>query len=92
MSAWKSALGWASPWGRTQCGPPYGDDVDAIVQAGTNLSMTRLAGEAERQLNKPVIAINTAIYWYALRSNGIDDVVDGFGTLLTDFRELPAPE
>ena len=66
-----------------------GPDVDAIVQAGTNLSMARLAGEAERWLNKPVIAINTAIYWYALRSNGIDDVVEGFGSLLTDFRELP---
>ena len=67
-----------------------GPDVDAIVQTGTNLSMARLAGEAERWLNKPVIAINTAIYWYALRSNGIDDAVEGFGTLLTHFRELPA--
>ena len=67
-----------------------GPDVDAIVQAGTNLSMARLAGQAERWLNKPVIAINTAIYWYALRANGIDDVVEGFGSLLTGFRELPA--
>ena len=39
-----------------------GDDLDAIVQVGTNLSMTRLAAEAERLLDKPVIAINTAIY------------------------------
>ena len=67
-----------------------GPDVDAIVQAGTNLSMARLAAAAERWLKKPVIAINTAIYWYALRANGIDDVVDGFGSLLTEFRELPA--
>jgi maleate isomerase len=67
-----------------------GPDVDAIVQAGTNLSMARLAGAAERWLKKPVIAINTAIYWHALRVNGIDDVVEGFGSLLTDFRELPA--
>ncbi len=68
-----------------------GPDVDAIVQAGTNVSMARLAGEAERSMRKPVIAINTAIYWYALRANGIDDVVEGFGSLLADFRELPAP-
>ena len=67
-----------------------GPDVDAIVQAGTNVSMARLAGEAERWLRKPVIAINTAIYWYALRSNGIGDVVEGFGSLLTNFRELPS--
>lgn len=59
-----------------------GDDVDAIVQVGTNLSMARLAGEAEHWLGKPVIAINTAIYWFALRQNAIDDKVDGFGSLL----------
>ena len=59
--------------------------VQAIVQVGTNLSMARLAGEAERWLDKPVIAINTAIYWWALRSNGIEDRIDGFGTLLAEF-------
>ena len=66
-----------------------GPDIDAIIQVGTNLSMARLAGEAERWLKKPVIAINTAIYWYALRSNGIRDVVTGFGPLLENFRDLP---
>ena len=59
-----------------------GDDVDAICQVGTNLSMIRLAGEMERQLGKPVIAINTATYWHALRSNGINDPIYGFGRLL----------
>jgi len=62
-----------------------GADVDAIVQVGTNLVMARLAGEAERRLRKPVIAINTAIYWYALRQNGLSDKVDGFGELLSRF-------
>ena len=60
-----------------------GDDVDAVVQVGTNLAMARLAGVAEEWLQKPVIAINTATYWYALRQNGIDDKVPGFGSLLT---------
>jgi maleate isomerase len=60
-----------------------GDDVDAIVQVGTNLAMARLAGVAEEWLQKPVIAINTATYWYALRQNGIKDKVPGFGSLLT---------
>lgn len=59
-----------------------GDDVDAIVQVGTNLAMARLAPELERAKGKPVIAINTAIYWDALRKNGIDDAVAGFGPLL----------
>lgn len=62
-----------------------GDDVDAIVQVGTNLSMVRLAAAAELWLDKPVIAINTATYWHALRANGIEDRMDGFGRLLSDF-------
>lgn len=61
------------------------DDVDAIVQIGTNLCMAELAGEAERWLGKPVVAINTATYWHALRTNGIDDKVQGFGKLLSEF-------
>ncbi len=62
-----------------------GDDVDALLQVGTNLSMTRLAAEAEMWLDKPVVAINTATYWHALRHNGIEDKVQGFGRLLSEF-------
>ncbi|MEM0928226.1 MAG: arylmalonate decarboxylase, partial [Pseudomonadota bacterium] len=47
-----------------------GDDIDALIQVGTNLSMMRLAGEMEALLAKPVIAINAATYWHALRANG----------------------
>jgi maleate isomerase len=59
-----------------------GDDVDAIVQVGTNLSMIRLAAAAELFLGKPVIAINTATYWHALRACGIQDKKAGFGQLM----------
>lgn len=59
-----------------------GDDVEAIVQVGTNLAMARLAGFAETWLEKPVVAINTAIYWHALRKSGIEDRIDGWGSLL----------
>ncbi len=59
-----------------------GDDVDAIVQVGTNLSMMRLAAAAELFLGKPVIAINTATYWHALRAVGIMDRKAGFGSLM----------
>ena len=58
------------------------DQVDAIVQVGTNLSMIRLAAAAEMFLGKPVIAINTATYWHALRTCGIQDQRSGFGCLL----------
>lgn len=62
-----------------------GDDVDAIIQVGTNLSTVRLAAAAECWLGKPVIAINTATYWHALRANGIQDRMPGFGRLLSDY-------
>lgn len=58
------------------------DDVDAIVQVGTNLSMVTLADQLERELGKPVIAINAATWWLALRENGFDDRISGFGALL----------
>ncbi len=62
-----------------------GPEVDAIVQVGTNLSFIHLAAAAERFLGKPVIAINTATYWHALRTTGIPDRIMGFGRLLEEF-------
>lgn len=61
-----------------------GDDVDAIVQVGTNLSMVGLADQMEQKLGKPVIAINAATWWMALRENGIADQLTGHGALLRD--------
>ena len=61
-----------------------GPDVDAVLQVGTNLAMARLAGLAEFWLDKPVLAINTATYWWALRENGIEDKKEGFGSLMLE--------
>jgi len=58
--------------------------VDAIVQVGTNLAMAEVAAMAEFWLDKPVIAINTAIYWHALRQYGIKDKIPGWGSLLAE--------
>ncbi len=55
--------------------------VDAVVQVGTNLAMAEIAAMAEFWLDKPVIAINSATYWYALRDYGIKDRVNGWGSL-----------
>ncbi|HEX3615861.1 MAG TPA: arylmalonate decarboxylase [Solirubrobacteraceae bacterium] len=62
-----------------------GPDIDAIVQVGTDLSMIRLADEAERWLGKPVVAINGATMWHALRANGVKDQFSGFGALLREY-------
>lgn len=61
-----------------------GPDVEALVQIGANLAMVRFVEAAERDLGKPVLAINAVMFWHALRQVGIDDPVPGFGCLLRD--------
>jgi maleate isomerase len=58
--------------------------VDAVVQVGTNLAMAQLAAAEEKRLRKPVLAINAATYWYALRDYGIRDRIPGWGALLAE--------
>ena len=62
-----------------------GDDVDAIVQAGTNLTALDIFPALEKQLGKPVIPINVATIWHTFRTNGIDDKIFGRGWLLERF-------
>ncbi len=59
-----------------------GTDVEALVQIGTNLVCAGFAADLEAHHAKPVIPVNTATYWLALRSHGITDHLDGHGTLL----------
>ncbi|WP_106402849.1 maleate cis-trans isomerase family protein [Actinocorallia populi] len=61
-----------------------GPDVEAIVQVGTNLSFVALSEQLEAELGKPVVAINAATLWHALRDHGIDDRVTGSGSLLRE--------
>jgi len=56
--------------------------VDAVIQVGTNLAFAALAAKMEAERGKPILAINTAIYWRALRKNGITDQITGWGKLL----------
>lgn len=62
-----------------------GPDVEAVLQIGTNLSALRVAPELEARLAKPVLSINAAAFWHALRTLGLTDRVDGFGRLLAEF-------
>lgn len=57
------------------------DEVDAVVQVGTNMPFQRIAAEAELFLGKPVLSINTATYWHGLRHLGINDQFAGYGEL-----------
>lgn len=58
--------------------------VELILQVGTNLAFARVAAEAEQWLDKPVLAVNTCTYWHALRTCGIEDKIDGVGSLLLE--------
>lgn len=62
-----------------------GDDVDAIVQCGTNLSTIDIFPTLELWLEKPMIPINVATIWHALRACGVDDRITGKGRLLEEF-------
>jgi maleate isomerase len=55
---------------------------EAVVQVGTDLVFTRFADEAERWLGKPVLAVNAAMLWHALRNLGIQDRLVGLGPIL----------
>lgn len=61
-----------------------GDDVEALVQVGTNLPMLALAARAEVQRGKPVLPVNVATWWCALRRHGLNDRMPGFGRLLAE--------
>jgi len=84
----------ASPFAIAEIQPPAlrkvlreidGLDIDAILQVGTNLAAGDVAAEAERWLEKPVLAMNVVTYWDALRRSGIDDRVFGCGRILEEF-------
>ena len=58
------------------------EEVEAIIQFGANLPFATVAAEAEKRLKKPVIAVNIATIWHALRSFGIKDRIYGYGRIL----------
>lgn len=61
------------------------EDVDVVVQVGTNMSMVEIADQAEHWLGKPVIAINAAVIWQSMRLAGFKDQWGRAGRLLREF-------
>lgn len=59
-------------------------EAQALVQVGTALPMSALTERIEREHGKPVIGVNVATYWAALRSIGINDQLSGFGKLYAE--------
>lgn len=55
---------------------------DAIVQVGTNMQIMRMASASEQLSGTPVLALNAVMMWDALRLQGIDDPLIGYGQVL----------
>jgi maleate isomerase len=55
--------------------------VECIVKVGTNSSMAFITADIERRIGKPVLTVNTVVYWAGLRALGIQDKLKGFGRL-----------
>ncbi|MBM3487245.1 MAG: arylmalonate decarboxylase [Alphaproteobacteria bacterium] len=56
--------------------------VEVLVQVGTNLVCADIVPELEARHGKPVVAVNPASYWAALRLVGITDRLPAMGRLL----------
>jgi maleate isomerase len=59
--------------------------LDAVVQCGTNMSLIDVTKKLEPMIGIPILGINAVLLWYALRENGIDNVLQGAGRLLREF-------
>jgi arginyl-tRNA synthetase len=58
-------------------------ELQAKISLDKNL--IRVAAAAELWLGKPVLAINAATYWHALRANGITEKREGCGRIFEEF-------
>lgn len=62
-----------------------GNDLDAVVQCGTNMSLMDVTEKLEPVIGIPILGINATTFWYALRENGFEGALAGAGRLLREF-------
>jgi maleate isomerase len=55
--------------------------AEALIHVGTNLPVSALTPAIEKRFGKPLIGVNVATYWLALRRLGIMDKLPGMGLL-----------
>jgi maleate isomerase len=61
------------------------NELDAVVQCGTNMSLIDVTEKLEPVIGMPILGINTVTFWYALRENGFEGAVVSAGRLLQEF-------
>ena len=59
-------------------------DAEAILICCTDFNSLDVIKALERELGKPVVSSNVCSLWAALRAAGIDDRIEGYGTLLAE--------
>lgn len=57
--------------------------AEAYLVSCTAIRSAEVIEELERELGRPVITSNQALAWHCLRTAGIADRIDGFGSLLS---------
>jgi len=57
------------------------DDIDTFLHVGGALGIADSIAKLEDELGRPVVSVNVATYWRALRTIGVDDPLAGFGRL-----------
>jgi maleate isomerase len=60
-------------------------DAEAILISCGGIRSLEIVAELERQIKKPVITSNQAMFWDTMRLAGIKDKIDGYGMLLKDY-------
>ena len=60
-------------------------DADAIIICSTAIRAMETIEEIENIAGKPVLCSNQMGIWDALRSAGISDRIEGYGSLLRDY-------
>ncbi len=60
------------------------NELDAVVQCGTNMSLIDVTEKLEPVIGIPILGINTVTFWYALRENGFERALVGAGRLLQE--------
>lgn len=61
------------------------NELDAVVQCGTNMSLIDVTEKLEPVIGIPILGINAVTFWYALRENGFESPLVVGGRLLQEF-------
>jgi maleate isomerase len=61
------------------------NELDVVVQTGTNLAMVDVAAELEQEAGIPILSVNAVLLWHALRENGITTKIPNSGRIFSEF-------